>query len=328
MSTIKFREKKYHCQPQETVLECLLREGVEAPSSCRSGVCQTCMMRAVEGLPPTEAQQGIKDTLQAQGYFLACICKATDDMTVVLADEESQSFIPVEVVEKTRLADEIIRLRLRPEKALAYHAGQFVNLRRQDGLVRSYSLASLPQSGELLELHVRVLPEGKMSQWIEDNLVVGQQLELEGAHGNCFYTAGEKLNQPLLLIGTGTGLAPLWGILRDALAEGHSGPIHLFHGSYTVQGLYLVNDLKAIAAEHDNVTYYPCADVADEGDGVMVGRVHELALQAIPDLQGWRIFLCGHPAMVEGMKRSAFLAGASLSDIYADPFVYSSGDKN
>ncbi len=326
MTTIGFRGKEYVCRPDETVLECLLREGVEAPSSCRSGVCQTCMMRAVEGQPPAASQEGIKDTLKAQGYFLACVCKPTEDLSVVLSSEDGQSYVPAEVVEKTVLADEIIRLRLRPQTALSYHAGQFINLRRDDGLVRSYSLASLPESEELLELHVRVLPDGQMSQWVETTLSVGQQVAVEGAHGSCFYTPGGNTNQPLLLVGTGTGLAPLWGILRDALAQGHAGPIHLFHGSYTPQGLYLVDELKALAESHDNVTYYPCADVADAGNGVMVGRVHELALQSIPDLQGWRIYLCGHPGMVEGMKKSAFLAGASLSDIYSDPFVYSGGN--
>jgi len=40
----------------------------------------------------------------------------------------------------------------------------------------------------------------------------------------------------------------------------------------------------------------------------------------LPNLKGWRVFLCGVPEMVKGMQRSTFMAGASMHDIYADPF--------
>ncbi len=325
MTTIRFRDVDYDCRPGETVLACLLRHGVDVPSSCRSGVCQTCMMRAVAGTPPEAAQTGLKETLKARGYFLACICEPDGDLEVVLSGEDVLHHVPAVVTGKQHLTPEIVRLRLRPEEPFSYRPGQFVNLRRpDDGLTRSYSLASLPSEGDEIELHVRALPEGRMSQWIAGELDVGGRVEIEGPHGECFYL-GVDPGQPLLMIGTGTGLAPLWGILRDAIAQGHTGPIHLFHGSYVPAGLYLVDELRALAAESGNFTYHPCADCVDDADaGIMAGRVHELALAAIPDLQGWRVYLCGHPGMVEATKKAAFLAGASLSDIHSDPFVYSS----
>ena len=325
MTTIRFREEDYSCEPGETVLACLLRHGVDAPSSCRSGVCQTCMMRAVQGRPPEAAQAGLKETLKARGYFLACICEPDEDLEVVLSGEDVLHHIPAVVTGKQSLTPEIVRLCMRPEEPFSYRPGQFINLRRpEDGLTRSYSLASLPQQGDEIELHVRALPEGRMSQWLVHDLEAGGRIEIEGPHGECFYTASDP-GQPLLMVATGTGLAPLWGILRDALDQGHEGPIHLFHGSYTPAGLYLVDELRALADEAANFSYHPCADcVEDEDGGIMAGRVHELALRAISDLQGWRIYLCGHPGMVEATKKAAFLAGASLSDIYSDPFVYSS----
>src|ERR1019366_6954129 len=122
-----------------------------------------------------------------------------------------------------------------------YRAGQFVSLFREDGLARSYSLASLPGEGAL-ELHVRKIPGGAMSGWLYSQALHSQALHsqsldraqpgaqsgvpvwIQGPSGNCFYVPG-KADEPLLLAGAGTGLAPLYGIARDALQQGHSGPI-------------------------------------------------------------------------------------------------------
>ena len=51
------------------------------------------------------------------------------------------------------------------------------------------------------------------------------------------------------------------------------------------------------------------------------GRVHDVALTDAPDLKGWRVFLCGHPDMVQQVQMRAYLAGASLTDIHADAFT-------
>ena len=54
------------------------------------------------------------------------------------------------------------------------------------------------------------------------------------------------------------------------------------------------------------------------------GRADLVALTDWPNLKGWRVFLCGHPEMVKSAKKRAFLSGAAMQDIYADPFVLSS----
>jgi len=327
MPVITYDKQLYQCQDGETVLQCLTRHGVSIPSSCESGVCQTCLMQATRGRPSATAQQGLKDTLQVQHYFMACVYTQEGDMDIVLAGADITHLVETKVVCKEPLSHDILRICLQPEEPLDYKPGQFINLYRPDGLVRSYSLASLPQRDEPLELHVRILPGGNMSVWVQDELKPGDHPAIEGPVGDCFYLPGRP-QQNILLVGTGTGLAPLWGIVRDALDQGHRGRIHLYHGSYNAAGLYLVNELRALERAHKNFIYTPCVDeagVADAGD-VTVERADLVAMVAIPDLKSWRIYLCGHPEMVTVMKKKAFLAGASLGDIYADPFVYSVTD--
>ncbi|MDP1166043.1 hypothetical protein Q6281_31615, partial [Klebsiella pneumoniae] len=69
--------------------------------------------------------------------------------------------------------------------------------------------------------------------------------------------------RPLILIGTGSGIAPLHGILRDALRQGHTGPIHIYHGTRQPEDLYLDQSLHDLASRHDNVHYYPCVSQPD-----------------------------------------------------------------
>ncbi len=198
---------------------------------------------------------------------------------------------------------------------LYYRAGQFINLRRDDGMVRSYSLASVPALDDLLELHVKRLPRGVMSNWLFDRLEAGIGLDIQGPNGACFYGPGRP-ETPLLLIGNGSGLAPLIGIARDALASGHEGEIRLYHGTRHRQGLYLHETLLAMAEDHANFIYTPCVS----GENGQSGRAENVAFADNPQLDGHRVYLCGYPPMVKAAKKQAYLMGAELADIYADPF--------
>lgn len=318
MRSITIGESTFSCQPDETVLETLLRENVRVPNGCRQGLCQACLMRSLDNSPPVSAQKGLKDTLQKQGYFLACICHPEQDMTVALPNQQGAS-IEAKVVKKQLLTPDIIHLVVACQAPFNFFAGQFVNLKRPDGLTRSYSIANIPHHQNILEFHIRRLPNGQFSSWVHDELELGAQLTLSEAQGSCHYLSGRS-EQPLMLIGTGSGLAPLYGIIADALAQNHSGPIHLFHGSRDLNGLYFIDEMRELAEKFDNFYYTPCLSGNDIESDHVRGRAHDVALSTIESLSGWRVFLCGHPEMINQSKRMAFMKGASMADIYVDAF--------
>lgn len=313
MPTVTLEGRGCDTAPGETVLTALLRQGEAVPHSCRSGVCRSCLLRATQGTPPPSSQKPLKDTLRAQGYFLSCIATPESALTVALPTGDVVGHSTARLLSRELLAPEIFRLVFRSEEAFPCFAGQFVTLRRPDGLRRSYSLAAPPTRDGLLELHVRQLPGGQLSGWLCATLEIGERVDFFGPEGSCFYVADDP-RRPLLLIGTGTGLAPLVGIVRDALTQNHTGPIKLFHGSRHAEGLYLQGELGALAATHPNVTYTPCTSATGP-------RADAAAFGAVPNTEGWRVYLCGNPEMVKSAQRKAFLLGASLADIYTDPFV-------
>jgi ferredoxin-NADP reductase len=275
-------------------------------------------MRAEPATVPAGAQAGLRGTLQAQGYFLPCLCRPASDLDLA-SPEEASVFGRARVVAVQPLASGICRLLLEPSTSLYYHAGQFLNLQRSDGLTRSYSLASVPRVDSLVEHHVKRHSGGRMSAWICDELRAGEALDIQGPNGSCFYVPGRP-EQPLLLVGTGTGLAPILGIARDALLAGHRGPVRLYHGSRAPSGSYLGAELESLAETYTNFAYHRCMSGPDVPAWSRGGRADAAAFADYPELAGWRVFLCGAPPMVHSGQKKAYLAGAALADILADAF--------
>ena len=325
MAKVTFEQKTLDINDGASVLETLLDAGFDIPNACRAGACHSCLMQAVDGQPPEDAQQGLKDSQQAQKFFLACCCHPETDLVVALPHDEDVR-ITCKVTHKAQIAGDILEVRLAPQSNFSYQGGQYITLWKDHHDGRSYSLASVPGLDDELILHIREIPGGALSQWLQDKVNPNDMVDIQGPSGDCFYSPGEE-DKPLLLVGTSTGLAPLYGILRDALKQGHSGPIYLFHGALDASGLYLVETLQHIAATNEQVHYYPSVVKGEAAEGIQVGLVDELVMQTVPDLKDFRVYLCGAPELVEQLKKQVFLKGASMSRIYADPFLPPSNAK-
>lgn len=320
MSSIVVNDQRYPLAPGATVLDTLLDAGLKVSYGCRAGACQSCLVRATSGTIPDDAQNGLKESLKADGWFLACRCNPVDELTIDLAAGDSQKLM-AQVVEKRLLSPRVMGLWLETEHPFVYRAGQYLTLWRDDSTARSYSLASLPGDDALLELHIAHIDGGTISTWVHEELQVASNLYIQGPLGECFYLPG-KAEQPLLLVGTGTGLAPLYGVVRDALQQGHSGPIHLFHGARTLDYLYYHTELMELSAQHANLNYYPSlvnASIAAP-TAVEVGLVDQLVNHHLPKLDGWRVYLSGAPEIVNQLRKQCFLAGAASKEIFTDPF--------
>jgi len=317
MPTIEFEARRYELAPNETVLDGLLRHGQAVPHSCKSGVCGSCMMRAANGDVPPRAQAGLKDSWKARGYFLSCVCAPAADLAIATVGADAQ--VAARITALARLSHDVLRVRLTCEAPFDFQPGQYITLVRDNGLARSYSIASLPHEGEL-ELHVRRLPNGRMSGWLHDTAQVGEAVRVLGPSGECFYVPGRE-DQPLLLIGTGTGLAPLYGILRHALEAGHRAAIHLFHGAVRSNGLYLRDELQTLAETHPHFEYTPAVLQPEPSENLSAGPIDQVVLTRFPKLTGWRGYVCGDPSLVQMLKKKLFLSGMASRDIYADAFL-------
>jgi len=323
VKVLRFEGQDYPLEEGESVLDCLLRHGQPVNSLCRSGSCQSCLLRATAGTLPAPAQTGLKDAWKQQGFFLACVCRPREDLTIERCDAAASYDSVVERV--TPLSPNVIGVRLARPLGFEFRAGQFLQLSRpSDGLMRPYSIASLPGEDEL-ELHVALLSDGQMSGWLRG--AQGQGVSLRGPFGECFYQEGEP-ERPLVLAGTGTGLAPLLGVLRTAVQHGHRGEISLFHGSPQLSGIYLRAELEAFSEALPNLRLFGSLLSGPEAELGTHGRwrfelapLDQLLFSRHPKLDNHRLFVCGQPALVQSLRKRAYLAGASLSRIHCDAFA-------
>lgn len=226
----------------QSVLDSMIEFDCHPSYSCKKGVCQSCLLKSDDNLL-TSAQKDVKESLIAQGYFLACQCYPQEDIKVNETNN-SELEVDVKLISKTHISSDIVILRfsLPDDNNLIIKLGQFINLRHKD-VIRSYSVANNPLKDNCVELHIQKIQNGSMSNWLYDNCEIGENLTITGPFGTCIYL-DSSINDDLVLIGTGTGLASLIAIIQQALANNHQGKITLFHGSRYLNGLYLHQYLK------------------------------------------------------------------------------------
>lgn len=311
--TVSANGKRVEVDADQSILEAFLRAGVWMPNSCNQGTCGTCKLKVVSG----EVDHGTSplDTLtedeRADGLALACQARPCGDTEVALrGDMGARATHPLVDLDATVEAIEDVardtrRILLRLTEPLSFSAGQYVEVVVPgSGARRQYSMANTTDEDTLIELHVRRVPGGAATDgWMFDSLAVGDRVEAIGPLGDFHVKdASEDSGEPMVLIGGGTGLAPLMGIVRTALARHPDRQVVLYHGVRTADDLYDVERLEALAAQHDGFTFVPV--LSDETNaGHRVGFPTDLFVEDIASAKGWSGWLCGPPPMVEaGVK--------------------------
>lgn len=322
MPAIQFQDVSYSTEDGESVLDCLLRNGCEVPFSCKSGACQSCLMRTTEGEPDITAQDGLKATLVKQGYFLSCQCTPQEDMAVALPGIEDTT-VAAHIKDVIPLCHNVKALLLSTQSPFECIPGQYLSLINPQGVIRSYSVANQPEKDNHIEVHIRLIPDGAMSSWVHNEASVGDKVHIRGPAGTCCYAGEEQKDAPMLLAGTGTGLAPLYGIVHDAFAYEHQGSIILIHGALKAEDLYYMDRLHELDEQHNNFTYLPCVLHDDRSGLFTVGNIEDVTLEHLHDPANTHVYLCGAPEFVNSMKKKVFLGGVASKNIYSDAFILS-----
>ncbi len=219
-----------------------------------------------------------------------------------------------------RVASDVVILKLDgSDHPMSYREGQYLALELPNGDMRSYSLAQPCLPDGQLELHVRLRAQGMMSRWLDAGLAAGDTLRLRGPYGDCVWQPPAD-DEPVVMLATGTGIAPLHAMLMRGLASYGSAPISLYWGGRTPGDLYLMAHLKRLARIAQRFTFIPVLSRAEPGWPGARGHVQQVAAERHPDLRNGRVYACGAPAMVQqarallasrcGLPHGRFLADA------------------
>lgn len=307
-------------EKDESILKALLRAGHDIPNGCRAGICQSCMMQSHQGAIPPQAQAGLKNTQKELGYFLACRCVPIEPMKISMSGISAQDSFS-KVIDIQMISENVLRLRV--EKVFDYRAGQFVTIFNHFNVGRCYSIASHPEEDDYIEFHIKVIRAGEFSAWAKNFLSVGDELALLTPMGECFYSV-DDIRQPILLAGIGTGLAPLIGVIKDALYNNHKGDIFLYVGAKQASQFYFQAELERLAEKHKNLHIYWLAQEVDKQSlavNVLEADIYQTVKTHHTNFKEMKIYLCGAESFVHKMKKNSYLAGADLKNISADVFA-------
>ncbi len=226
----------------------------------------------------------------------------------------------VTAVESVTPEIRIVRMRPVHGESFAYRAGQYARVAFGGFDERDYSIASRPVPGDPeLAFHIRNMGGGGPSQYVADNLAVGERVSVRGPFG-ATYLRPEKPG-PILAICGGSGLAPMTAIVAEALAMGLTQPIHLYFGARRERDIYMEDHFRTLAEQHPNFAFTPVLSDPDGPTDRRTGFIHQAAAADTPTLQGCVAYLAGPPPMVEAAAAMCRDHGMAETDIHADAFI-------
>jgi NAD(P)H-flavin reductase/ferredoxin len=298
----------------QLLLDAALSNGIELPYDCRAGHCGTCCVRLVSG----EVRGGHGSE---PGIVHACQCRIAGD-----ADIETDQRSGVRTVEGVLsslvpLSPEVMEVGIRTDRALPYLAGQYAQVRFSGYPSRPFSITHPLHgnpNGRSIWFHVRRMKDGRVTSSLGKRIKPGHRVKVTGPYGSAHFRP--NMINPLILVATSTGFAPIWSIAVAALREYPERMIMIIAGGRAIESLYMWPALVQLA-NFPNVFVVPvCSTPQNLTKAVQLGRPTDHLPPLLPtDV----LYACGAPGMVDSIKSIAARIGAVC---YADPFLPTTDD--
>lgn len=317
---------------EQTILDAALNAGLNLPHSCKGGHCASCRARVVQGevAYPGGPPLGLMPQEHAQGYTLLCQAHAASTTLTIEVHEirpptEMQvKSLPCRIERLEPLSSDVmgVFLRLPAVEEFAYLPGQYLDILLTQHRRRSFSIANAPGAAKLLELHVRRVVGGEFTEQVFAALRTGALLRMEGPLGQFWFRA--KSARPALMIGGGTGYAPLRAMLEGLFAAGDRRPLHLYWGVRARSDLYEHERLMDWTQQYENFRYTPVLSEPlpqDDWRG-RTGFVHAAVVQDHPHLGAFDVYAAGPPALVEAIRHEYVERGLPAEQLFFDSFDF------
>jgi Na+-transporting NADH:ubiquinone oxidoreductase subunit F len=311
----------------------LAGEGIFLPSACGGrGTCAYCKVKVVEGggpVLPTELPYLSEEEKEA-GVRISCQVKVRNDLKITIPEE---LFLIKEfrarVTSMVQLTETIKGLKLEilsPEEGIKFKAGQYVQLevpkyeKTKGTEFRAYSIASSAQESGALELMITKVPDGAVSVFVHDYLKEGQELTLRGPFGDFMLHDSDR---EILLIATGSGLAPIRSILFQLVKEQSPRKTTFFFGARNAKDLMYFDQLKELEGKLPDYEFVPALSRPTEEDGWEgeTGRVTDLIKRRVEKGAAKDVYICGNPEMVEDCVELLKEKGIPEERIFFDKFA-------
>lgn len=237
-------------------------------------------------------------------------------------DKNKLSLSVIDVIEESHDARSLVFAVSEEDRhRLAYRPGQFLTLRvpadEGQSVARCYSLASSPHTDAAPKVTIKRVPGGYGSNWLCDNVVTGDVLEVLPPSG--LFTPAD-LDADLLLWAGGSGITPVMSILKSALTVG-SGQVSLIYCNRDERSVIFADELRELVA------IFPDRLTVIHWLGTVQGRPQERHLVSLARRFGVvESFVCGPAPFMSAVQAALYACGAPRKAVHLEVFRSLSGD--
>ncbi len=196
------------------------------------------------------------------------------------------------------------------KEAYSYKAGQYLTLKvRINGVEyrRSYSLSSSPQSETEWRIAVKKLEGGKVSTYMNEHLKVGEELEVMPPMGNFTPQIDAANNKNYVLFAAGSGITPIFGILKSVLKVESQSQVTLFYGNASPQEIIYGKEIDALAQQFaERFKLYYVFSRSGASDRLFEGRIdldkcRLLMSKYVSNKSDNLYYVCGPESMIKNV---------------------------
>ncbi|MFW6245033.1 MAG: NADH:ubiquinone reductase (Na(+)-transporting) subunit F [Fibrobacterota bacterium] len=259
---------------------------------------------------------------------LSCQVEVFDDLFIQIPRTYySNNRFKGTLIHKKALTHDImeLRIRLKYPPSISFAPGQYMQLesasyKGRESVIRAYSISSLPTDKNHVEFMIRKVPDGICSTWVFDHLEEGQEVNLGGPYGEFRLSDTEA---PILFIAGGSGMAPIWSMLRHMKEKGIKRKAHYFFGAQSRRDLFYMDELAKLEKELPGFRFIPALSNEPQESGWKGerGLITEVVSRHFPDTSKHEAYLCGSPPMIDACVKVLKAGGMPEEQIYYDKFA-------
>ncbi|SFC87555.1 ring-1,2-phenylacetyl-CoA epoxidase subunit PaaE [Flexibacter flexilis DSM 6793] len=220
------------------------------------------------------------------------------------------------------------------EQNLEYTAGQFLTIIAPIGgheVRRAYSLCSAPSSTDKPTIAVKTVPNGLMSNFLAKNLKAGDTLLSLPAMGNFALKAETAAKRHIVLVGAGSGITPLFAILKEVLQNEPNSYVSLVYGNRTEESIMFYEQLKQWQASYPtrlrvvHTLTQPPAQWSGAKGRISTELMDELLYQLAPAMpvQSTEYFMCGPQEMMDTVQNLLASKSVAKANVHRESFFSS-----
>ncbi len=306
---VSWEGQSFAARAGDLLLDAALRSGVDMRHDCRVGHCGTCSVNVRHGFT-------LGGATGEPGCIRACQARIFSDLELVPNPAPEPISVRGSVAELRSVSHNVYEVALDLRDPLDWLPGQYCNVRFRGYPARSFSPTANMQTGAFdnyLRFHIRQVRGGCVTPNLGNSIAVGHKVTVEGPFGAAYHRTGRT--ERLILVGSGTGCAPIWAVFCAAIAENPARHIVLICGAREPRDFYMMKALHH-ASKFGAVRILPMFDrlPAARMGPIMRGTPAD----GLPELTtDDLVYAAGAPRLVEAVAARASEAGAVF---FADPF--------